>query len=249
MLERDTRNGVTILRLTHGKVNAFDTELMHALSSELASLANAAGVVLTGAGTIFSAGVDLHRLAEGGRPYVNCFLPAFGDAFLKALTFPRPLVAAVNGHAIAGGCILACACDYRVMAAGAGRIGTPELMVGVPFPSIAIEVLRLVVPPDRLQRLVYLGKTYQPEEALQEGLIDEVVSADALIDRAVDVASRLGKSPSVSFALTKRLIRQPSQDRVTRYARSIDEEVLKAWADPAAQEAVRAYVERTLKKS
>ena len=250
MLERETRDGVTVLRLTHGKANALDTDLSRALVAELASLANTdtIGVVLTGTGTIFSAGVDLRKLTEGGRPYVESFLPALGDAFFKTFTFPRPLVAAVNGHAIAGGCILTCACDYRLMTEGKGRIGTPELYVGVPFFSMALEVMRLVVPAERLQQLIYLGKTCLPDEAVREGLIDEVVPADALIERATEVAARLGRIPSASFALTKRLIRQPSQERVARYARSIDEEVLEAWASPAVQEAVRAYVDRTLNK-
>ena len=74
--------------------------------------------MLTGTGTVFSAGVDLRRLTEGGRDYVQAFLPLLGDAFFKTFTFPKPLIAAVNGHAIAGGCILACACDYRIMSAG-----------------------------------------------------------------------------------------------------------------------------------
>ena len=74
-------------------------------------------------------------------------------------------MAAVNGHAIAGGCILACACDYRVMAEGAGRIGAPELSVGVPFPSMALEILRLTLPAHRLQTMIYRGMTCTPNEA------------------------------------------------------------------------------------
>ena len=148
MITTESRDHVTVVRLEHGKVNAFDIELMRGWVSELSRLeqADTRAVVLTGTGTVFSAGVELRRLTDGGRDYVKAFLPLLGDAFFKTFTFPKPLVAAVNGHAIAGGCVLACACDYRVMAEGKGRIGTPELSVGVPFPSMALEILRLVVP-------------------------------------------------------------------------------------------------------
>ena len=250
MITTESRDHVTVVRLEHGKVNAFDVELMRGWIAELARLeqAETQAVVLTGTGAVFSAGVELRRLTEGGRDYVKAFLPLLGDAFFKTFTFSKPLIAAVNGHAIAGGCVLACACDYRVMAEGKGRMGTPELSVGVPFPSMAMEILRLVVPPHRLQAVIYRGLTCMPDDALANGFVDELAAPDALLDRAVEVAAHLGSLPPASFALTKRIIRQPSRDRVVRYMRSVDEEVLEAWMSSRVQNAVRAYVERTLPK-
>ncbi len=250
MITTESRDHVTVVRLEHGKVNAFDIELMRGWIAELARLeqAETQAVVLTGTGAVFSAGVELRRLTEGGRDYVKAFLPLLGDAFFKTFTFSKPLIAAVNGHAIAGGCVLACACDYRVMAEGKGRMGTPELSVGVPFPSMAMEILRLVVPPHRLQAVIYQGLTCTPDDALANGFVDELTAPDALLDRAVEVAAHLGSLPPASFALTKRIIRQPSRDRVVRYMRSVDEEVLEAWMSSRVQNAVRAYVERTLRK-
>jgi enoyl-CoA hydratase len=250
MITTEFRDHVTVVRLEHGKVNAFDIELMRGWIAELARLeqADTSAVVLTGTGAVFSAGVELRRLTEGGRDYVKAFLPLLGDAFFKTFTFSKPLIAAVNGHAIAGGCVLACACDYRVMAEGKGRMGTPELSVGVPFPSMAMEILRLVVPAHRLQSIIYRGLTCTPDDALANGFVDELAAPDALLDRAVEVAAHLGSLPPASFALTKRIIRQPSRDRVVRYMRSVDEEVLEAWMSSRVQNAVRAYVERTLRK-
>lgn len=250
MLTTESFDGVTLVRLTHGKVNAFDVELMQRWISELDSLerGDCSAVVVTGSGSMFSAGVDLRRLTEGGHDYVQEFLPLMGDAFFKTFAFAKPLVAAINGHAIAGGCILACACDYRVMAEGKGRIGVPELSVGVPFFSIALEILRLTLPAHRLQALIYGGLTCAPDEALANGLVDELAAPEALVEQAVRLARRLGSLPPVSFALTKRLIRQPSRDRMTRYMHSIDEEVLEAWKSSRVLDAVDEYVERTLKK-
>ncbi len=249
MITTETRGRVTVVRMAHGKVNAFDPEFMKGLAGQLDALeaADTAAVVLTGAGRVFSAGVDLRRLVDGGADYVKALLPRLGGAFSRAFAFPRPLVAAVNGHAIAGGCVLACACDYRVMADGAGRIGTPELSVGVPFPGMALEILRLAVPAHRLQALVYRGLTCAPAEAVANGLVDELAAPEAVVDRAVEVAARLGALPPASFSLTKRMIREPSRNRV-RDLQAVDEAVAEAWASPPVQEAVRAYVERTLGK-
>ena len=247
MIKIEPRDGATVVRMEHGKVNAFDPELMRGLIDALAGpeCAAAPAVVLTGTGAVFSAGVDLRRLTEGGPDYVEGFLPVLGEAFFEAFTFPKPLVAAVNGHAIAGGCVLACACDYRIMADGAGRIGTPELSVGVPFPVMALEILRLTVPAHRLQALIYRGLTCTPAEAAANGLIDETAAPEAVVDRAVEVAARLGSLPPASFALTKRVIREPTRNRVLEL-RSVDEAVAEAWTSPRVLDAVRAYVDRTL---
>ncbi len=249
MITTETRDRVTVVRMAHGKVNAFDPELMSGLIDQLAGLeqAETSAVVLTGSGSVFSAGVDLRGLTAGGPDYVKTLLPLLGAAFLKAFTFPKPVVAAVNGHAIAGGCVLACACDYRIMADGAGRIGTPELSVGVPFPIMALEILRLTVPAHRLQALVYRGLTCTPAEALDNGFVDELAAPEAVLDRAVEMAARLGALPPASFALTKRMIRQPSEARV-REMQAADEAVTEAWMSPRVLDAVRAYVERTLGK-
>src|SRR5207248_2211327 len=105
---------------------------------------SARAAVLIGEERIFSAGVDLLRVLDGGRPYLRNFLPALSAALAAVFSHPKPVVAAINGHAIAGGCILACACDRRLMVRDAGRIGVPELLVGVAFPAVAMEIMRCV---------------------------------------------------------------------------------------------------------
>ena len=103
MIHREIRNQVAVIRLDHGKVNAIDIELFAALSDELVSLAShpVRAVVLTGTGKAFSAGVDLFRVLEGGKEYLEKFLPAFSIGLETLFLFPKPVVAAVNGHAIA----------------------------------------------------------------------------------------------------------------------------------------------------
>jgi len=120
------------------------------------------------------------------------------------------VVAAVNGHAIAGGCVIVCACDYRIMAEGDGRIGVSELRVGVPFPVLPLEIMRFAVSNSHLQSLVYTGRTLLPEDAKAAGLVDEVVPAEKLLHQACETAEHFGAVPTNSFALTKALLRQPT---------------------------------------
>src|SRR5215831_8398752 len=185
MIDVTRRGRIAVAAINHGKANAFDLELSTSLSQLVADFNGSAdaALVLTGQGTIFSAGVDLLRVVERGAPYVREFLPALGAAFETVFSCPKPIVAAVNGHAIAGGCILACAADYRVMARGQGRIGIPELRVGVPFPIVPLEIMRFAAP-DRMQALVYSGAVFEPEDAVRQGMVDAVADAGALIDVA-----------------------------------------------------------------
>ena len=127
MIEHSQHDDILTLRLAHGKASALDVELLDALLSELDGVAeDVRALILTGTGSIFSAGVDLFRITRDGADYVRRFLPLLSRFLGTLFAFPRPVVAAVNGHAIAGGCVIALACDVRLMAGGVGRIGVPE---------------------------------------------------------------------------------------------------------------------------
>ena len=245
MLHTDVTDRVATVRLDHGKAHALDLKLVGAFRDTLAGLARneaAHAVVLTGTGRIFSAGVDLYRLVREGAGYIDRFVPVMIDAFRELFTFPRPVVAAVNGHAIAGGCVLACACDYRVMARTDATIGVPELKVGVPFPVMAIEILRFATSTAHLQELVYRGKTYGVDEAYERGLVDEVVDADQLLARAGQIARQLASEPAARFRITKRQLRRPALDRMGTLAVETDADVVAAWKDPETLAAISVYL-------
>ena len=227
-----------------------DLELMTAFSETLDELRSRrpGAVILTGTGSAFSAGVDLPRLLEGGTEYVKKFVPALCDSFQKLFAFPRPVIAAVNGHAIAGGCILVCACDYRIMAEGSARLGVPELLVGVAFPPIVLEVLRFALPNQHLQELVYLGQTYPAEKALSLGLLDEVVKAESVLERAKEVADRLASAPMSAFESCKHQLRQPFIERAERFNGEDSARILEQWCSPETHATIRAYLEKTIRK-
>jgi enoyl-CoA hydratase len=162
--------------------------------------------------------------------------------------FEKPVVAAINGHAIAGGCVLACCADVRLMAREAGRMGITELLVGLPFPALAFEVMRFVAMPPDLPALLYTGETFSPPDAIDRGLIDEIVEPSVLLDRAVDAAQRLAALSPQAFAVTKQQLRLDVTDRMKKHGRRIDTAATKIWASPKATETIRDYVARTLKK-
>jgi enoyl-CoA hydratase len=250
MIEMTHHGSVAVLELAHGKANALDIELCDALTARIGECraSDCAAVVITGRGSIFSAGVDLVRVVEEGAPYVRRFLPALNLVLETAFAFPKPMVAAVNGHAIAGGCILACAADLRLMARGGGRIGVPELLVGVAFPPVPLEVLRFAASPAHLGSLIFQGATYQADDAVSVGLADVAVEADRLRDESVAAAEALAARPAAAFAMTKRQLREPALVQMRAHRDQFDAGALELWCSPSTLDAIRGYIERTFKK-
>jgi enoyl-CoA hydratase len=250
MIELTDRGTVTVLKMAHGKANALDLEFCEALTSQLDDCrrSSTGALVLTGTGRMFSAGVDLPRIVDGGPAYVRVFLPSINRMFQALFSFPKPVVAAINGHAIAGGCVMACAADARLMAREPGRIGIPELLVGVPFPVAPLEIMRFAAPSQYIQSLAYRALTLEADEAFQYGLVDRVVDPDQLMVEAVGAAELLAALPARAFALTKAQLREPSLQRISAGA-AIDAAVQEVWASADTLAAIRVYIARTLKKS
>jgi len=251
MIDIKTEGGIAVLTLQHGKANALDIEFCEALAAKFIELrkSDAKAVVLTGQGKIFSAGVNLIKLSEGGAGYIRKFLPVLHKLYDAVFYHPKPVVAAINGHAIAGGCVLACCADRRVMSNDSGRMGVTELLVGVPFPALAFEIVRFAVPPRYLAEFALGGATYVPKDALQRGWVDEVVEPGELMSRAMAVAQSLAALSLPAFAQTKKQIREPVTERMAQSGETTDKSATEIWTAPETIEYIRAYVARTLKKA
>ena len=251
MVHTQTNNTITILRMEYGKVNVLDTDQLKELIKSFRKVekSDTGAVVLTGEGSCFSAGVDLIKIVKGSQAYLKDFLPLLSEILLIIFNFPKPVVAAINGHAIAGGCIIACACDVRIMADGNGKIGAPELLVGVPLPVLPLEILRFAVPAPYFQEMVYSGQNYLPKEALERGIVDQIEDAHDLINNACLIAESLAAIPSVTFRMTKRNIRRPVLDQFEKYGNLFDGEVAEAWASQEIRETISLYLYKTLGKT
>lgn len=250
MLELERRGEADLLWLDRPPVNAANLELLTALADTVEDTAatSTRPLVLTGRGRSFSAGADLWAILEGDDAYAAAFVAGLVRAFGTLFRFPRPLVGAVNGHALAGGAIVACCCDHAVAADGPGRIGVTEHAVGVPFPLTALEIVRHAVAPERFEEVVFTARAYSPAEAVAVGFVAEVVAPEAVLDRAVEVAERLARVPAATYALIKEAARRPALERIAAHGREHDAAAVRGWQSDEAKESIRAFLEATVRK-
>ena len=241
-IEIRSEGTVRVLALSSGRVNAMDVELLEALTSAVGELERSGGgpLVITGAGKVFCAGVDLNSVVEGGSAYTDRLIPALSEAFSAVFGYPGPTVAAVNGAAIAGGCVLACACDRRLISPDA-KIGATEVRVGVAFPVAALEAVRHACG-DGAEEVLLGGGTYRGAEAVTRGLAHEVV-AEGLLKAAVAEASGLGEIPAEAYRHTKAQVRAPAVARI-RQGGDIDAEVRRIWGADETQRRLAASLEQ-----
>jgi enoyl-CoA hydratase len=249
VIDLHSLDGVVIAELAHGKVNALDVEMMKTIRSTFAGFSEdpaVSAVVLTGRGLAFSAGVDLRRVVDEPKAYTRELIEALHAMLVEFFSFPKPVVAAVNGPAIAGGCVLACACDRRIGSETA-RIGASELVVGVSFPAAALEILR-TASPTNLDEVVFEGGVYEASRAMTLGLLHEVVAPDAVVQRAVEVAASLGTIQAEAFRLAKEHLRGPALELMRSGASRIDATVIRQWEMPDTRKRISEQLAR-LKKT
>jgi enoyl-CoA hydratase len=241
VIEIQAAQDVRVLTLSSGPVNALDVEVLDELTAALRELGRSGGaaLVVTGAGRAFSAGVDLSSVVQGGADYTDRLVPALSNTFDALFSYPGPTVAAINGAAIAGGCVLACAADRRLISPNA-QIGATEVHVGVPFPVAALEVVRYACG-DRAEEALLGGRTYRGADAVAAGFAHRVVAED-LVGAAVAEASELGAIPAGAYRHTKAQLRAPALARM-HDAEAIDSEVSQMWGSDQTQQGLAAYLE------
>ena len=168
-------------------------------------------VVTTAQPRYFCTGIDIPWLmteAAAGPDRIRAFLEAFHGALLELTGFPKPVVAAVRGHAIGGGAILAAACDYRLMNAERGFVQLPAVHLGLPFSPGMVALFESVLPAGAFRRMAYSGDRFTSAEAHALGFVDELHAPDVLPARAVELAAKLGTSRTATFAAIKRGLRR-----------------------------------------
>ena len=200
-------DGVTTLVLDDGKVNAFDLEFFAELDAAFDQCANDAAIVLTGRPGMFSAGLNVKKMATLDLDGLTDLLVTFGKSFLRIWLEPRPVVAAVSGHAIAGGTILAMVCDHAVAADGEFGWGLTETTIGFPLPRWVIAVARGNVRADRLDDLLLPGRTVRPAEAVEVGFADETADPEQVLETALIHARGLADLPRQTYGEIKRRLR------------------------------------------
>jgi enoyl-CoA hydratase len=234
---RVERSGqVAVLRLENGKANSISPAFLERLQRLLGEIGDARAAVMVGQGSAFSAGLDLPALADLDRPAMRSFILGFDEVMLRVFELPVPVVAAVNGHAIAGGCVLALQADVRIGADRDARIGLNETRLGIGLPAVVLETLRAQVPAPSLALLALEGRLVSPREALELGLLHEVVPEAELLPRAVARAAELAALPPAGVRMAKASLRRP----VAAAARASEEAEAERWLDSWFAEESRA---------
>jgi enoyl-CoA hydratase/carnithine racemase len=242
----ENRQGVVLAMLRHGVTNPICPRLVEALARAVTSVvddATAGAVVLTSANPkFFSIGLDIPHLMHLPKEAFLEFITSFSRLSLALLTMPKPTVAAVSGHATAGGCILALCCDYRLIAQGRKLIGLNEIRLGLPVPFAADCILRSLVGQRIAREITDGGDFYLPEQAQAMGLVDRVVPGDELIEQSLHHARTLAAMPGDAFAQIKANRLAPVLAEIEAGLVVKDLEFVEAWYSPEAHQRLQEAV-------
>lgn len=245
-LHRTDANGIHHLVMSDGP-NALNLKLMGALSTALAELrdAGAPPVLLSSSHEmLFCPGWDLKQLAGVDRDEVSDSLSMFNRLIHELFSYPGPTGAAIQGHAVAGGCLLALCCDLRIMAVGRPRIGLSELNLGVPVPATSLVMLRERLAPNVVEELVVGGDGCNAERARELGVIHRISEPDLVVAKTERELARLASKPVPAFAATKRFLLADAWRRMSDSSPENDEAFLDCWFLPETQERIKGMLER-----
>src|SRR5438067_2048402 len=239
----EQRGDVALVRIDRPPANALDRELLADGAAALDELRDPGpgAVVIVGHERFFSAGVDLKLAPMLDRDGQREMVSGINRLFAGWYSFERPVVCAVNGHAIAGGLILALCGDHRVCATGEAKLGLTELRAGIPYPAAALAIVRAELTPQAARRLALHADLVDPPRALELGLVDELAEPDEVLDRALELADELAALPHDAYAKVKRQVRGATISQLER----VDEDpLLDGWISTETRSAAEAILER-----
>lgn len=246
------KDSLAIITLNRGKSNALNREMVIELTEMLQHIEadpKIGGAIITGRENFFSAGLDLIELYNYNEEEAKNFWDLFLHFVAKITAFKKPLVAAINGHSPAGGCIIALACDARVMAEGRYIIGLNEVPVGIIVPNSIFQLYAFWLGKANATRSLLEGKLFNPEEALAIGLVDEVVKPESILTAAERSARKYMAFERHTWSqsklnIRKSLIASSSSDQ------SADLELmLKQWWAPSTRAILKTIIDNLQKKN
>lgn len=244
-VEMRVADGLATVRLCRAHGNAINAELLRSLRSAYrAAAADAAvgGVLLAASGKTFCPGLDLQELPALDRSAMRDLMAAFRDTLVEMLRFPKPVVAALQGHALAGGLVLALTADRRILRRGA-LVGLNEVRVGVPLPFEVACLLRHSLAAPRLAEVALFGRNLSDEEAIASGLVHEVLDGDRFEERCREQLADWVSRDAASFAATKAWLREAVLSEMRRSTDEHVEAFLDRWFSPSTRERIQAIAE------
>ncbi|MEM7008903.1 MAG: enoyl-CoA hydratase/isomerase family protein [Thermodesulfobacteriota bacterium] len=226
-IHTDINEKIATVKIIRNKVNALNDAVVDDLTyslKEIAENSNIKSVVLTGQGSFFSFGFDVPGFMSYPKDSFESYVTKYSELVKNIFMFPKPVIAAINGHAVAGGCVLAVACDRRIMQSGKPRIALNEMTFGSTLFSSVTEPLKYAAGPRNSENIIYSGTMLSAEEAQELGLVDEIYGEEQFEDKVSEVSSIFANKDLRAFASIKQLLKSDALDRIeSDEARSISE--------------------------
>lgn len=232
-------NKTAIITLNRPKVNALNervvTELQAAFQNARSNdYINA--VVLTGEGSFFSFGFDVPEFMSYPKSSFESHVINFSKLVKEIFMFPKPVIAAINGHSVAGGAVLALACDYRLMVSQKAKIALNEMTFGSSLFSSVTEPLQYAVGQRKSEEIIYSGKMYSGDEALSMGLIDKLVNEDQFLEAVSELTQDFAAKDITAFASIKKMLKQETLNRIENRERETISEFIDIWYSKSTRE-------------
>jgi enoyl-CoA hydratase/carnithine racemase len=228
----DQDREIAVIMLSRGKVNALNETLVEELHSCLKNVEkddSIRAVILTGRGKFFSFGFDIPEFLGYSRESFTGYIEKFTALYTYLFQFPKPVVAAINGHAIAGGCMLATACDYRIMVSEKARISLNEIAFGSTVFAGSVEMLKHCVGARNAEHIFFSGAMYSAGKALELGLIDRITPFEKLMDEAKHIAAEYAGKSAQTFKSAKGLCRKPIVEEMLKREKDSIREFIEIW--------------------
>ncbi len=243
-IELDVQDGLARLTLHREHGNAIDDSVVDGLIDACRAIESdpgVGGVLLRAEGKLFCPGLDLQVLIEKDRTEMQAFLSRFNAAVLGLYTLERPVVAALHGHAVAGGCVLALTADWRMLAEGA-QVGLAEVKVGVPFPFGVSMILRDSVASNRVEEVALFGRNYAGEDAVRVGLAHEAHPTEGFEEACLERLRELTAKDAYAFRTTKRYLRSATVERIRANDPQFQSDFLDGWFSDSTRARIRELV-------
>ncbi len=246
VLRLESRGRIRIVRLDKARGNAIDETMAEDLvrvTDELAGDDDVHGVLLASAhATLFCPGLDLISLVEYDRAGMERFIGKFAEAVWSLYGLRKPVVAALAGHAVAGGCVLALSADQRILRSGGVQMGMAEVGLGVPLPWSVAVLLRATLSPASLTRVALLGRNFSDHEAIAVGLADELCETEGFEETCLERLSRFAEKDSEALGRTKSYLRASALAEMKAHEKEHVQEFLDGWFSEPTRERLRRTV-------
>jgi enoyl-CoA hydratase/carnithine racemase len=241
-------NKVAIFKMSRGVTNALNLQLVNQLAENIKEVkdnSNVLSLVLSSSNRkFFSIGFDIPELFELPLEDFKVFYEAFNRVCMELYALPKPTIAAITGHAIAGGCILTLCCDHRFIADGRKLMGLNEVKLGVPVPYLGDRVLTQLVGTRNAQEIMEGGEFFHPQKALQLGLVDQVLPLDQVASRSIEKAKLLSALPQKAFGIAKHNRVEVVKAQVKKHLFQKTQIFIDCWFSDEARERLKEAIKK-----